>query len=98
MAKDKFPGKLNNIIASVDYGKTPEFKRPDHPDFKLTSELKAMQWSGVRQNEITREWEFWIVGEIKKTIPEAEAFPSVLAKAHIELFGLRMEQYGGLKK
>lgn len=99
MAKEqKFNFKHNNIIRGVDGGKTESFHRPNHPDFMLSSELKATQWTGVRQNEITREWEFWIVGEVKKTIPEAEAFPEVLAQAHIDLFGLRGELYGGLGK
>lgn len=92
MSKEqKFNFKHNNIIKHVSNWESGEFKRPDHPDFQTSSELKKAEWTGVRQNEISREWEFWIVGEIKKRIPEAEAFPDVLTAAHIELFGLRID-------
>lgn len=45
--------------------KEEEFKRPDHNDFRTTSELKSLEFSGVRNNSITNEWEIWILGEIK---------------------------------
>lgn len=89
--KKTFNFKHNNIIKHVTNWESGEFKRPDHPDFMTSTELKKAEWTGVRQNEISREWEFWIVGEIKKRIPEAEAFPDVLHAAHIELFGLRVD-------
>ena len=97
MAKDqKFNFKHNNIIRGVDGGKTESFNRPNHTDFMDSAELKKQQFTGVRQNEISREWEFWILGEIKTRIPEAEAFPERLKQAHLDLFQLRGESYAGL--
>lgn len=94
MSKEqKFNFKHNNIIKKVSTWESENFKRPNHPDFMTSSELKAAQWTGVRQNEISREWEFWIVGEIKARIPEAEATPQKLHDTHIELFGLRKENF-----
>ncbi len=92
MSKEqKFNFKHNNIIRGVDGGKTESFKRPNHPDFMTSSELKKMEWTGVRQNEITREWEFWIVGEIKERVHESVATPAKLLQVHLDLFGLRGE-------
>lgn len=96
MSKEqKFNFKHNNIIRGVDGGKTESFKRPNHPDFMTSSELKKMEWTGVRQNEITREWEFWIVGEMKVAIHESVATPAKLTQTHLELFGLRGEFFSG---
>lgn len=85
-----FNFKNNNIIKSANYGISEEFKRPNHPDFMTSSELKKAEWSGVRQNELSREWEFWIVGEIKERVHEDTviADPTALTKAHMEIFGM----------
>ncbi len=90
--------KLNTIIRSVNtangYSKTEEFKRPNHPDFMTSSELKTAEWSGVRQNMVSREWEFWICGEIKKRVHENEVLkdPLALSHAHLQLFGFSPEK------
>lgn len=67
------------------------FKRPDHPDFALTSELKKMEFSGTRVYKVTGDFEFWILGEIVKTVSKAEVErdPAALYKAHNEVFSLR---------
>lgn len=49
-----------------------EFKRPDHPDFMDSSELKKKEFSGVRVNKISNEWEIWTVGELKAHGPAAD--------------------------
>lgn len=87
--KQKFNFKHNNIIKHVSDWQSGGFNRPNHDDFRTTEELKKAQFTGVRQNEISRNWEFWILGEIKKAIHESEAYPEVLAAAHLELFQLR---------
>jgi hypothetical protein len=94
--EQKFNFKHNNIIRGVDGGKTESFLRPNHFDFMDSSELKRAEWTGVRQNSISREWEFWIVGEIKVRVPEAEAFPAKLKQVHMDLFGLRGDRFDGL--
>lgn len=85
----KFNLKMNNIIKHVSDWESGEFKRPDHPDFMTSSELKVHQFSGVRQNEITRNWEFWIGGELKVAVSEIDATPQKLRETHVKLFQLR---------
>ena len=62
------------------------FKRPDHPDFHTSSELQKNQFSGVRKNDLTREWEIWTVGDLRAHGPleNQEAF----MKAYQEVFAL----------
>lgn len=71
--------------------KTEEFKRPDHPDFALTSELVKQEFSGVRHYQVTGDFEFWILGEIVKTLKktDVEANPALLYQAHNDVFHLR---------
>lgn len=92
--------KLNSIIRGVDqqgYSKSGEFKRPNHPDFMVASELKAMDFSGVRKNEVGLVYEFWIAGEIKRTASfEAVNLDNTLMpRIHLELFGLVPEKTAG---
>ena len=97
MSKDqKFNFKHNNIIKHVSTWESEGFQRPNHPDFMDSSELKRMEWTGVRQNEISREWEFWIVGEIKERVHETVATPQKLKQVHMDLFGLRGDRFDGL--
>lgn len=85
-----FNFKNNNIIKKVTTWESEEFKRPNHPDFMTSSELKKAEWSGVRQNELSREWEFWIVGEIVRRVHEDVVIkdPHALTRAHMEIFGM----------
>jgi len=62
------------------------FKRPDHPDFNTESELRKKQWSGVRINSLTRDWEIWIEGERKAYGPEKDK--AAFEKAYADVFGL----------
>lgn len=72
---------------------TEEFKRPDHPDFMTSSELKAAKWSGVRQVQLTNCTEFWIEGECVKMVTQQDIKlnPKAIQLAHAELFGLYPE-------
>ena len=62
------------------------FKRPDHPDFNTESELKKMEFSGVRINSLTNEWEIWIVGERKAYGNKKDR--AAFEKAYADVFGL----------
>lgn len=41
-----------------------DFKRPNHPDFMDSSELKKMKFNGIRSNSVTEDLECWIEGEV----------------------------------
>lgn len=45
-----------------------DFKRPDHPDFMTSSELKKIGWSGIRHNALTEEQELWTDGDLRLAI------------------------------
>jgi hypothetical protein len=68
--------------------KTEKFKRPDHPDFKTTEEHKKANFSGVRKNDMTLQYEFWILGEIVKTVHflTAKQDKDALKNTHLEVF------------
>ena len=53
-------------------GKTENFKRPNHNDFKDSAELKKEKFSGVRHNNLSREWEIWTLGDLRAHGPEAD--------------------------
>ena len=88
--------KLNSIIRGANeftkngYGKTEGYQRPDHPDFWTSKELKEKEWTGVRQNEITRCFEFWIVGELRREVREEDVQKDngLLGRIHLELFAM----------
>ena len=48
------------------------FKRPDHPDFMDSSELRKIHFSGIRHNSISDEMEIWVVGVRKFSMPTME--------------------------
>lgn len=82
--------KLNPILHNLSKAASGEDKRPDHPDFLTTSELKKKEWSGLRLNSLIDTYEFWVAGEIKKTIGvmAVKADYMALERAHVELFGI----------
>ncbi len=66
-------------------------KRPDHSDFKVTSELKKSEFSGIRVNSLSGDTEIWVVGEIRKVVDKrllAEHANAAMAIAMEEVFGL----------
>jgi len=66
-------------------------KRPDHPDFMATSELKKSEFSGVRVNSLSGDTEIWVAGEIRKVVDKrllAEYSNAALANAMEDVFGL----------
>ena len=74
--------------------KDPESRRPDHPDFMDYHELKARKFSGIRVNELNKDTEIWVDGEIRKRLSQEEMFydPELkIAKAYQELFLLNSD-------
>ena len=67
-----------------------DFKRPDHPDFMDSSELRKMEFSGVRYNKIGNCMELWVLGEVVKSVSDTEIKfnPNALNDAYAEHFGL----------
>jgi hypothetical protein len=79
-----------NVFVKRD-AKTETFKRPNHPDFWDSSECKKNRFTGVRKNDMALQWEFWILGNMEKTVTynEVALNPKALANAHVELFKMR---------
>jgi hypothetical protein len=82
------PKKTIPLVGSPGSIKTESFKRPNHPDFMDANELKKIEFTGIRQNNLGLQWEFWILGSIEKTVTfQAVALdPLALTKAHMEIF------------
>lgn len=68
-----------------------EQRRPDHTDFMTTAELKKIEFTGMRQNNMALQWEFWILGEMRKSVSFATVASDkfALTKAHRELFHMK---------
>lgn len=83
-------GKKKSLVLFDRNAKTEELKRPNHPDFMTMTELRALKWSGVRQEKIAKTTEFWIEGEIVKIVTQHDIRmnPKAIQAAHVELFGL----------
>lgn len=79
---------MAEIIISDTFGKTEEFKRPDHPDFMSSSELAQMRWSGIRHNSLIDKLEIWYDGVVKGEFGKHEQ--ERLEKAFAEIFGLHI--------
>ncbi len=79
-----------NIIKQFESADKEEFKRPDHPDFLSSLELKQQKWSGIRSNSITQELEIWALGELRGSMPElvAQNFPERWEALYAEVFAL----------
>lgn len=88
------PKKTMVIVGDPGNTKTESFKRPDHPDFKTSDELKKMEWTGIRQNNIILAWEFWILGRVERSVSfqEVKNDPKALNKAHVEIFHMMPDE------
>lgn len=80
--------KLNPVLDNLHKATTPTHKRPDHPDFMTSVELAKSEFTGMRQNNLAQQWEFWIAGEMRKSVSfeKVAADKFALTKAHLELF------------
>lgn len=85
--KESKDAKNHNVFVKRN-AKTENFKRPNHPDFFTAEELKKAKFTGIRQNNIGVCWEFWILGEIVKTVTYEQVAinPKALRDAHVEVF------------
>jgi hypothetical protein len=74
----------------IPAGTMEDFKRPNHPDFMTTSELKKAEWSGIRHNSISMNCEIWVLGVVQASVsPElVEIDHRAIDKAYAEVFGL----------
>jgi len=72
-------------MSEIDLG-----NRPDHPDFKTSSELKKANWSGQRMNTITNCAEIWLMGNLEASISpsDLQANPRAIEQAMSRIFQL----------
>lgn len=61
-----------------------DFNRPNHADFMDSSELKKIEFSGLRHNSISDCMEIWVLGERRREVRKGEN----LAQAFEEVFGI----------
>lgn len=90
MSKHLRSAKLNPVLSGLHQSVTENFKRPNHPDFMTSAELKNSGWSGMRDHKMAMEYEIWIVGEMVKSVSYMEVAkdPFALTKAYMEYFGV----------
>lgn len=88
----------NNPVNISPRAKTENFKRPDHDSFKTAEELAKAKWTGMRENNLALEYEFWILGEIKARVHFSIANEKKLAEVHMELFAFKPEDIADMKK
>jgi hypothetical protein len=101
MASDKNDAKNFPVIRKYKKAESMEFNRPDHPDFKDSSELKKMEFSGIRHNKISHEWEIWTLGDLRAhgNDKDQEGF----MKAYMEVFAIEnvlfiAQEYKGIQQ
>ena len=78
----------------------PDFKRPNHPDFMDSSELKKLQFSGVRANKLTQQMEIWLLGEVRASMAmkTVKLFPEKWERLYAEIFALEEVKVEGTEK
>lgn len=67
-----------------------DFKRPNHSDFKTSSELAKEEFTGLRHNSITDEMELWIYGniELHASKEDIKKNPKAVQEAYERFFQL----------
>lgn len=70
--------------------KEGDFKRPNHEDFMDSSELRKMEYSGVRHNAIGNCMEIWILGEVTDSMStlQIQQHPGMFEKMYQDRFNL----------
>ncbi len=76
-----------------------DFKRPNHNDFKTSSELRKDKFNGIRHNSITDDLEFWIEGEIivSSSLGDRKIRPTDFEEKIAEYCGMYHAQIGERK-
>ena len=76
--------------AAIPKGTMEDFKRPDHPDFMDSYELKKIEFSGQRLNKLSGYVEMWVVGEkvFEMSLIEIELDKSKWEEKYAEHFAL----------
>lgn len=71
-----------------------DFKRPNHPDFLTSSELKEKRWSGIRNNSISNEREVWVNGQCVLSMSNVvcETQPVLWEQKYADVFSLNEVQ------
>lgn len=79
--------------------KEPDFKRPNHADFLDSSELKKMEFSGIRHNNLIQTMEIWTLGDLRGSIPDHEVllYPEKFNALYADIFGLNGVEVEGIK-
>lgn len=79
---------VNKDNIEIPVGTVEDFKRPNHPDFMDSSELKKIKFGGLRDNTLTGDKELWIEGEVVKAITanELRLNPHAVTDAMEEFF------------
>lgn len=72
-----------------------DFKRPNHNDFRDSSELAKEKFCGVRHNLISNYMEFWIEGEKKfeMSVLEFQQNPQKWADEMASCLGLHKVEF-----
>ena len=82
-------GPYLNLSGAVSDG-PEDFKRPNHPDFMDSTELRKMHFSGMRTNSITEDFEVWVNGYCVTAVPKQTVAldPLAINKAMQDAFDL----------
>lgn len=74
----------------IPVGEMDDFKRPDHPDFMVSSELKKEGWSGIRHNSLADSMEIWVEGELRGSMDRRTValYPEKWEALYAVVFGL----------
>lgn len=80
----------DKILNGAKFMETEEVKRPDHPDFLDSFELKKLEWSGIRANKIVGRMEVWVLGTMLKDFSPSQKADMLLFME--ETFGFETSQ------
>lgn len=77
----------------------PDFKRPTHPDFLDSSELKKIEFTGIRHNSLINAMEIWTLGDLRGSIPDHEVllYPEKFNALYADIFGLNHVEVEGVQ-
>jgi len=75
----------------IPQGTMEDFKRPNHPDFMDSSELKRAAFSGIRHNSLSNEAEIWVLGNIEARVSamQVQLNPMAINEAYEKVFALK---------